>query len=306
MILEGSGFGFLMNTFRIPAECHFVVRSKSLQHSMTTVDYLGLNALSIRVMQATLLIATIKLRQRETQCKVGAVRLDGGREFVNHVIPSFYRREGLKQKKTVRYSPEQNGRVERLNRDVMEKARPMMFQCGAPQRLWAEAVAAASKVCDAISHMQRDKTPFELFYGQKPDLCRLRVLGCTAHVHVPKEQKEKLDERSEEGMLVGYSTTSKAWRIAFQTRNRIVIVERGSVVFDERTLGALTSCQPPAKVKSPTSNFADTVAIASDDMGENVAPGPPTAQAPAADVEQNQYFDFDATNLPPLPDLNEG
>ena len=115
---------------------------------------------------ASSLIATIKLWECETQSKVRVVRSDGGKEFCNHTMNSFFRSNGIQHQVTVRYTPEQNGRVERLNRDLMDKARAMMFQCGAPVKLWAEAVATANRVGNVILHLGKTKTPFELFYGQ--------------------------------------------------------------------------------------------------------------------------------------------
>ena len=185
------------------------------------------------------------------------VRSDGGKEFCNHTMNSFFRSNGIRHQVTVRYIPEQNGRVERLKRDLMDKARAMMFQCGAPVKLWAEAVATANRVRNVILHLGKTKTPFELFYGQKPDLSRLRVFGCTTHVHVPKEKRKKLDARSEQGMMVGYSRTSKAWKIAMQKGSQMNTMERDSVVFDEQKLGPLSMCQPPQAPADP----ADTIEL---------------------------------------------
>jgi hypothetical protein len=88
---------------------------------------------------------------------------------------------------------------------------------------------------------------------------------------------------------------SKAWRIAFQVRNYIKIVESDSVIFDEFTLGTLSVCSPP----SPR-EYADHVDINLNSMGEiNQHPAP---NANAANAAQN----FDINNLPPLPSLNDG
>jgi transposase InsO family protein len=160
------------------------------------------------------LIAIIRLWERETQCQVQLVRTDGGKEFCNQQIDSFCRSQRIRHQRTFPYTPEQNGKVERLNRDLMEKARATMFQCGAPARFWAEAVSTANRVRNVLPQMKAI-TPFQLFYGRKPSVSSSRVFGCIAYVHVPKQKRKKLDARSEPGMFVGYSVDSKAWRIAF-------------------------------------------------------------------------------------------
>lgn len=40
-------------------------------------------------------------------------------------------------------------------------------------------------------------TPYEVWTGKKPFLSHLRVFGCEAYVHVPKEKQTKLDPKDE-------------------------------------------------------------------------------------------------------------
>jgi len=40
------------------------------------------------------------------------------------------------------------------------------------------------------------KTPHEVWTGKKASLSHLRVFGCDAYVHVPKEKRTKLDNKS--------------------------------------------------------------------------------------------------------------
>jgi hypothetical protein len=40
-----------------------------------------------------------------------------------------------------------------------------------------------------------DKTPLEVCTRKKPSLRHLRVFDCDAYVHVPKENKSKLDKK---------------------------------------------------------------------------------------------------------------
>src|SRR5947209_5998586 len=47
-------------------------------------------------------------------------------------------------------------------------------------------------------------TPFELWYGTKPDISHLRIIGSTVYVHVPKEKQIKLDTHSNKGIQLGY------------------------------------------------------------------------------------------------------
>ena len=56
-------------------------------------------------------------------------------------------------------------------------------------------------------------TPEEAFSGKKLDIGHLRIFGCIAYSNVPKEKRTKLEPTTEKGIFVGYSETSKAFRI---------------------------------------------------------------------------------------------
>lgn len=258
------------------------------------------------------LIMHILRLERITGANLKVIRTDGGREFVNDRFKHFCVDRGVQHQTTVRYTPEQNGRVERLNRELMEKTRAMLFHCGAPPKFWGEAIKTADRLRNLVLHAHDNKTPFELMYGVRPDLSRLHIFGCTAHVHVPKEKRRKLDARSETGMFVGYSTSAKAWRIALQNGPHITIVERDSVIFDEKKLGPLPCCSRDTRVDCVAGRAStyepsgrventpeDTIGIDFNNMGEKTVRGMP--QAPAAqNIVQNQH----ALDLPDLDDLS--
>jgi hypothetical protein len=76
--------------------------------------------------------------------------------------------------------------------------------------------------------------PFELLFGQKPDICHFRIYTCKAYMHGPKPKRKSLDDGAEECILVGYATGSTYHLMTRKTR-RIVIAP--DVKFDEASLG---------------------------------------------------------------------
>ena len=56
-------------------------------------------------------------------------------------------------------------------------------------------------------------TPYELFYGRKPDLGNLRVFGCKAYVYVQKKFRQKLDIRFRCGVFVGHEENSLGYLV---------------------------------------------------------------------------------------------
>jgi hypothetical protein len=58
-----------------------------------------------------------------------------------------------------------------------------------------------------------DKTPHEVWSGNKPSLQHLRVFGCDAYVHVPKENRSKMDKKDEKCIFIGYKDGVKGYKL---------------------------------------------------------------------------------------------
>ena len=56
-------------------------------------------------------------------------------------------------------------------------------------------------------------TPYQHFHGTKPNVSNLRVFGCTAYMHVPKETRRKWDAKSIKCIFVGYCIGRKGYRL---------------------------------------------------------------------------------------------
>jgi hypothetical protein len=82
-----------------------------------------------------------------------------------------------------------------------------------PIELWAEAANYSNYIRNRVLSSTGTVTPYEIWFGKKPDLSHLRVFGSQAFIHIPDERRKKLDEKSMEGILVGYCDTSKAYRV---------------------------------------------------------------------------------------------
>ena len=76
-----------------------------------------------------------------------------------------------------------------------------------------------------------DKTPQEVWTSKKPSLSHLRVFGCDAYVHVPKEKRNKSDSKSEKSTFIGYKDGLKGYKL-WNPVTRKVVYNR-DVVFRE-------------------------------------------------------------------------
>jgi hypothetical protein len=98
--------------------------------------------------------------------------------------------------------------------DIDGKSKCMLSGVGLGQEFWAEAVGTACYLVNrSPSSALDDKTPQEVWIGKKPSLTHLKVFGCDAYVHVPKENTSKLDKKDEKCIFIGYKYGLKGYKL---------------------------------------------------------------------------------------------
>ncbi|GJT02203.1 putative ribonuclease H-like domain-containing protein [Tanacetum coccineum] len=154
--------------------------------------------------------------------KVKIIRSDNGTEFKNKVMDDFCREKSIKREYSVARTPQQNGIAERKNRTLIEAPRTMLADSKLPTTFWAEAVSTACYVQNRVLIVKpHNKTPYELFRGFKPAIGFMKPFGCHVTILNTLDNLGKFDGKSDEGFFVGYSLSSKAFRV-YNTRTRKV------------------------------------------------------------------------------------
>nr|GFB74379.1 hypothetical protein [Tanacetum cinerariifolium] len=141
------------------------------------------------------LIDFLRLVQRGLQAQVRVVRTDKGTEFLNQTLHAYFAAEGIQHQTSVARTPEQNGVVERRNRTLVEAARTML---------------------SAV---------------KKPSVKFFHIFGSVCYIVRDGENLDKMKEKGDECIFVGYSNQSRAYRV-FNKRTK-VIMESIHVNFDE-------------------------------------------------------------------------
>eukprot|EP00877_Chromochloris_zofingiensis_P012347 jgi/Chrzof1/7366/Cz02g21060.t1 len=196
-------------------------------------DYTGLSVVALLKQKSDIskvVPDVFNMLEKQSNNQVKGVRTDNGGEYVNSVLNSYYSSKGIIAQHTVPYSPQQNGKAERLNRTLLDKARSMLADAGLPSQLWGEAVVTANYLRNRSPAAGKTATPWELFFGSRPSVSHLRVFGAKAFAQIPKEKRGKLDPRSQRGIMVGYEPNVKGYRLLLP--NNTITVSR-DVVFDE-------------------------------------------------------------------------
>ena len=100
------------------------------------------------------------------------------------------------------------------------------------KELWAEAVGTTGYLVNrSPSSTLDDKNPQDVWIGKEPSLTHLKVFGCEAYVHVPKEKRSKLDNKAKKCIFIGYKYGLKGYNI-WNPKNKKVVYNR-DVVFRE-------------------------------------------------------------------------
>ncbi|GJZ63375.1 retrovirus-related pol polyprotein from transposon TNT 1-94 [Tanacetum coccineum] len=127
-----------------------------------------------------------------------------------------------KQHKASSRIPQQNGIAEKKNRTLIEAAKTTLADSKLPTTFWAKAVNTAYYVQNRVIIIKpHNKTPYELFRGRTHALSFMRPFGCHVSILNTLDHLGKFDGKSDDGFFVGYSLTSKAFRV-YNIRTRRV------------------------------------------------------------------------------------
>ncbi|KAK9879752.1 hypothetical protein WA026_006815 [Henosepilachna vigintioctopunctata] len=169
--------------------------------------------------------------ERDKNTKVKKIRSDNGGEYINTRLENYCKEKGIIMDPIIPYSPQLNGKAERLNRTLIEKVRTLLFDMNVNKKFWGEAARVAAYILNRspTESLSLDSTPIEMWTGNKPDLKRLQIFGSEVYAKTLGYLK-KLESRSEKFLFVGYAPTG--YRLWDERKQRIII--RRDVVFEKK------------------------------------------------------------------------
>jgi hypothetical protein len=165
------------------------------------------------------------LVENQTEKIIKVLRIDNDEELYENEFEELCKKCGIARKKTTPYTPHQNGVAERMNKTLMENARCMLSGVGLGKELWAKAVGIACYLVNrSPSSALDDKTLQEVWTSNKPSLTHLKVFGCDAYVHFPKENKSKLDKKAENCIFIGYTYGLNGYKLRNPETKKVVYI----------------------------------------------------------------------------------
>jgi len=225
--------------------------------------------------------------------KIRQLRSDGGGEYFSTEFNSFLDEHGIQRQTTCAYTPQQNGVAERMNRTLKDLARAMLHHKGIAYEFWAEALSCAAYIRNRVTSrsLPSNTTPFEIWFGRKPNVSHLRVFGSECWYKVPDELLRTLDRRARPAVMLGYAEMQKGYKLWDDVNNQIVISR--DVVFKEK---------PSTHVSHHPVIPEDDSILPDEDYSPNFEPG--QEQSPESSEAEDQVSSPPDSTQDPAPSSN--
>lgn len=185
---------------------------------------------------------------------IKTVRSDNALEFNDAGCKAFFQSHGIVHQTSCAYRPQQNARVERKHRHLLEVARALMFQSGLQVSYWGEAVLTAAFIINRLpSTVLNNKCPFELLCKKPVDYTVMKSFGCLAFAVNSVHTTDKLAPRGVPCVFVGYpptQNTQKGYRLLDLTTMKFFTSR--DVTFNETIFPLNTTTPKPYMLPLPT------------------------------------------------------
>ena len=130
-------------------------------------------------------------------------------------------------------------------------ARVMLLNKQIPQKFWGEAVNTLCHIGNRIFfRVGKKKTAYEIWNGKKPRVKYFRVFGSKCYILNDRENLGKFDAKSDEGIFLGYFTTSRAYRV-FNKRTKTVMESINVKIDDALTKVEMSDMEKGRAPKNP-------------------------------------------------------
>lgn len=174
----------------------------------------------------------------------GMIRCDQGGELArsHEFITEMEKRHGYSVEPTSSDGASQNGGAERYNDTFAVTTRALLYGAALPAQYWSAALRHTVYLHNRKVHTVTKKTPFEAWWGKKPDLSRLKLFGSRVCVKRTGKRRAKLDRHDFSGIFLGYTSTDQ--NIVYIDLNSGIVKTCHHAVFDEAWY--LQPSRPPA------------------------------------------------------------
>ena len=225
----------------------------------------------------TTFLSWLPWAERMSGHKLKCIRSDNAKEFVQGIFGTTMEKMGVEMQTTTKYEHEQNGKAERSNRVLLEKARAILIESGLDRKYWPYALQTATYAANrSPTTINSNKTPIESFTQIKPNIGNLRVFGCKCWARKPRENyrgKHSFDERGIACVFLTYDKGGHAYKVMNPRTGEIFTAV--NVRFDETQMAMVKQSE-----SEPNSHGYDDVLsdMSTESEGEAIVEIPSTPE----------------------------
>ena len=101
-----------------------------------------------------------------------------------------------------------------MNKTLMERTRCLLSQAKLPKSYWGEALMTAVYLVNlSPCHYLDGDVPNGVWYNKEVSYDHLKVFGCKAFVHIPQDERSKLDAKTRPCIFLGYGLNECCYKL---------------------------------------------------------------------------------------------
>jgi len=145
----------------------------------------------------TLLQNFVIMVQTQFRRDVKIILSDNGLEFLSGSTKQFYLQKDIIHHTSCTDTPQQNGRVERKYRHILNVARALRFRVHLPIDFWGKSVLTTAYLINRTpSKLLDGKTPYEVLFNAHLSYDHIKMFECLCYIHIKPRSKDKFAPRS--------------------------------------------------------------------------------------------------------------
>ena len=161
-------------------------------------------------------------------------RSDNAQEYKAHEFIYILHQFGIVPYPSCAGTSQQNGRVERKLRHILDVVRATTIATFAPSQFWGEATLTVVYTINwCPSPIVQNQNPYDLLFGSSPSYNLLRVFGCVCFVLLQDHERNKLQSRSRLCCFLRYGIGQKGCK-CYDPISKRLFVSRHVVFWENK------------------------------------------------------------------------
>ena len=166
-----------------------------------------------------------KMIETQFSKPINVFRSDNAQEYKAHEITSILHQFGNVPHFSCAGTSQQNGRVERKLRHILDVVRATTIAASTPSQFWGEAALNSVYTINRCpSPIVQIQTPYDLLFSSSPSYDLPRVFGCIYFVLLRDHERNKLHSRSRLCCFLRYGLVKKVIGVMISLANIFVFL----------------------------------------------------------------------------------